>query len=76
MHFPSLQVWPHGQVGEQVFSAQMPPTQAPPLLQPHVPPHPSDAPQVRSTGHAGLQHLPAATCEPGGQSQVPPQPSD
>jgi hypothetical protein len=61
MHFPSEQVWPHGQAGEQLLSEQMPPTHAPPLLQPQVPPHPSDAPQVRSTGQAGLQHFPAAT---------------
>ena len=75
MHLPSEQAWPHAQVGEQLFDAQTPPTHAPPFVQPQVPPQPSDAPQVRSTGHIGLQHLPAATCEPGGQSQVPPHPS-
>jgi hypothetical protein len=75
MHLPSEQLWPHAQVGEQLFTAQAPPTHTPPLLQPQVPPHPSEAPQVPSTGHAGLQHLPAATWEPGGQLQVPPQPS-
>ena len=74
MHLPSEQVCPHAQAGEQLFSAHTPPTHAPPL-HPQVPPQPSDAPQVRSTGHAGLQHFPAATCEPAGQSHVPPHPS-
>jgi hypothetical protein len=60
-HVPSEHVWPHGQAGEQIFIAQIPPTQAPPLLQPQVEPHPSVAPQVTSTGQAGLQHLPPAT---------------
>jgi hypothetical protein len=61
MHLPSEQDWPHGQAGEQLLSAQIPPTQTPPLLQPQVPPQPSDAPQLPSTGQVGLQHLPAAT---------------
>jgi hypothetical protein len=74
MHLPSEQVCPQAQAGEQLFAAQMPPTQALPL-QPQVPPQPSEAPQVRSTGHDGLQHLPAATWEPDGQLHVPPQPS-
>jgi hypothetical protein len=42
--------------------------------QPHIPPQPSAAPQVPSTGQVGTQHLPMVQARFSGQPQVPPQP--
>jgi hypothetical protein len=54
---PSLHVCPHPQAGVQVFCGQRPFVQVP-LAQPHVPPHPSEAPQVPSCGQCGAQQAP------------------
>ena len=73
-HLPSTQVWPQPQSGLHVRAWQMPPTQAP-VVQPHVPPQPFEAPHEPSIGHCGLQQVPAWAVWPLGHEQVPPQPS-
>jgi hypothetical protein len=73
-HLPSEQTWSQPQSGVQILAVQMPPTQAP-VVQPHAPPQPFEAPQVPSIGHWGLQQVAAWTVSPLGQPQVPPQPS-
>ena len=71
---PSEQVWPQPHSGLHVRAVQMPPTQVP-FVQPHVPPQPFMAPHEPSTGHCGLQQLPAWAVSPLGHAHVPPQPS-
>jgi hypothetical protein len=53
----------------------MPKVHVAPPAQLQVPPQPLDCPQEPSTGHEGLQHFPAESVSPGGQSHVLPQPS-
>jgi hypothetical protein len=57
-HVPSLRVSPQAQVGVQIFDGHMPFVHMAPLLQPHLPPHPSAPPQVPSLGQLGVQQLP------------------
>jgi hypothetical protein len=73
-HLPSTQVWPQPHSGLHMRAVQTPPTQVP-LVQPHVPPQPFEAPHVTSIGHWGLQQLPAWAVSPLGHAHKPPQPS-
>jgi len=54
---PSEHVCPQPHSGLHARAVQIPPTQLP-LVQPHVPPQPFEAPQEPSIGHCGLQQLP------------------